>query len=130
MGGPAPIVHFEIGVRDTAKARAFYGPLLGWEFADYNGSAMVKNIGPMAPPQPGGGMAGIGGHINSLGHPPHTYCVVYAAVDDIDAKIAQAEKLGGRKIVPRTEVPGIGHFAWIADPEGNTVGLWKPMMAR
>jgi predicted enzyme related to lactoylglutathione lyase len=131
MSKPAPIVHFEIGVRDTAKARSFYGPLLGWEFADYNGSAMVKNIGPMAPPQPGGGcVSGIGGHINSLGHPPHTYCVVYAQVDDIEATIAQAEQLGGKKIVGKTEVPGIGYFAWIGDQEGNTVGLWKPMISR
>ncbi|HVU64369.1 MAG TPA: VOC family protein [Phycisphaerales bacterium] len=134
MGGPAPIVHFELGVRDAARARAFYGPLLGWEFADYNGSSMVKNIGPMAPPQsggPGGGcVSGIGGHISAHGHEPSTYCILYAQVDDIDAKVAQAEKLGGRKIVPRTEVPGIGHFAWITDPEGNMVGLWKPMIAR
>lgn len=117
----APIVHFEFGVRDVAKARAFYGPLFGWEFSAYGNAAMLSNVGPMAPaPTPG-----IGGHINSLGHPPHNYCVVYALVDDLAATIAHAVTLGGKQIVPPTEVPGMGHFAWIGDPEGSMVGLWK-----
>jgi predicted enzyme related to lactoylglutathione lyase len=119
---PAPVVHFELGVRDTEKAKAFYGPLFGWEFAAYGSAAMLTNIGKMV------GTEGIGGHINSLGHPPHTYCVVYAQVDDLNATIEQAKKLGGKPLVPPTEVPGLGQFAWIQDPEGNTVGLWKPMI--
>ena len=125
---PAPIVHFEFGVRDINKAKSFYGPLFGWEFLPYGNAGMIGNIGPMAPGNQGTCTPGIGGHINSLGHPPHTYCVVYAQVDDLNATIAQAEKLGGKKLVPPTEVPNLGHFAWITDPEGNTVGLWKPVM--
>ncbi len=61
----APIVHFEIGCQDIEKAKSFYGGLLGWEFSAYGNAAMLGNIGPMA------GTEGIGGHINSLGHPPH-----------------------------------------------------------
>lgn len=116
---PAPVVHFEIGFKDIQKAQAFYGELLGWEFSAYGPAAMLKNIGPMV------GTPGIGGHLNSLGHPPHNYCVVYAQVDDLAATISHATKLGGKQIVPPTEVPGMGAFAWISDPEGNTVGLWK-----
>ena len=116
----APIVHFEIGVQDVAKAQRFYGPLLGWEFSAYGPAAMVSNVGPMA------GTMGIGGHINALGHPPHNYCVVYAQVEDLAATIARAQELGGKQLVPPTEIPGMGHFAWLADPEGNTVGIWKP----
>ncbi|GMU82022.1 MAG: hypothetical protein AMXMBFR47_18930 [Planctomycetota bacterium] len=115
----APVVHFEIGIKDTAKARAFYGPLFGWEFSDYGPASMIANIGGMC------GGQGIGGHLNNLGHPPHNYCVIYALVDNLEATIAQATKLGGKSVVPPTEVPGMGHFAWITDPEGNCVGLWK-----
>jgi predicted enzyme related to lactoylglutathione lyase len=117
----APVVHFEIGVRDVAQAQKFYGPLLGWEFTPYGGAAMIANLGPMA------GTPGIGGHVNSLGHPPHNYCVVYAQVDDLAATISRAEQLGDRQLVPPTEVPGMGHFAWLADPEGNAFGLRKPL---
>ena len=74
-----------------------------------------------------GGEGGINGHINSLGHEPHNYCVIYVQVDDLAASIKKAEGLGGKKIVPPMEVPGMGHFAWISDPEGTMVGLWKPV---
>lgn len=116
---PAPVVHFEIGCKDAAKAQKFYGPLFGWEFTPYGPSAMITNLGM-------GKTEGIGGHINQLGHEPHNYCVVYAQVSDIAATLAQAEKLGGKTVVPATEVPGMGHFAWLKDPEGNVVGVWKP----
>jgi predicted enzyme related to lactoylglutathione lyase len=113
----APVVHWEIGCRDVAKAKKFYGPLLGWEFQEYGPAAMVS---PNAP--------GIGGHINSLGHEPHTYVTFYAQVDDLKATLEKAAKLGGSTVVPPTEVPGMGHFAWLKDPEGNVIGLWKPVM--
>ena len=29
--------------------------------------------------------------------------------------------------MPGTDVPGMGRLAWLADPEGNIVGLWKPV---
>lgn len=115
---PAPVVHFEIGFKDIEKAKKFYGPLLGWEFESYGPAAMLSNIG--RPPGPG-----IGGHLNCLGHPPHNYTVVYALVDNLEKTIAHAAKLGGSSVVPPTEVPGMGHFAWIKDPEGNMFGLWK-----
>jgi predicted enzyme related to lactoylglutathione lyase len=120
---PAPVIHFEIGVRDTEKARKFYGPLFGWEFRAHGSAAMVGNLGPMAStPTPG-----IGGHLMALGHEPHTYCVVYVQVEDLEATLKKAESLGGSRIIPPTEVPGMGHFAWLKDPEGNCVGLWRSM---
>lgn len=118
---PAPIVHFEIGFKDIEKAKAFYGPLLGWEFNAYGPAAMIANIGPG---QDGKG-TGIGGHLNALGHPPHNYTVVYALVDNLETHIEKAKKLGGSVLVPPQEVPGMGHFTWLKDPEGNILGLWK-----
>ena len=120
---PAPVVHFEIGVRNVQQTKKFYAQLLGWEFSPYGESQMVSNVGPMA------GTPGIGGHLNQLGHPPHNYCLVYAQVEDLAKTIAQAQQLGGKQLVPPTEVPNMGTFAWLADPEGTIVGLWKPMNA-
>lgn len=130
---PNPVVHFEFGVRDTAKAKAFYGSLFGWEFNEYGPAVMVGNIGPHAPGMEGGQgnpMAGIGGHISCMPGPdgkPVPYCVVYVLVDDLAKTIAHAEKLGGKAMIPPTEVPDMGHFAWIRDPDGTIVGLWKAM---
>lgn len=111
---PAPVVHFEIGCRNIEKAKKFYGPLLGWEFEEYGSAAMVNATAP-----------GIGGHLNCLGHEPHNYVTFYAQVDDLKATLDKAAKLGGKTVVPPTEVPGMGHFAWLADPEGSVIGLWK-----
>jgi predicted enzyme related to lactoylglutathione lyase len=50
---------------------------------------------------------------------------VYVEVDDLPAYLAKAEALGGKTLVPPVELP-IGSFAWMADPDGNIIGLWKP----
>lgn len=110
-----PIVWFEIGGRDTSRMKSFYESLFDWKFANHGGTEMLDSV-----PE------GIGGHLNSLGHEPHNYVTVYVQVEDIPAYLAKAESLGGKTIVPATEVPGMGHFAWFLDLDGNAVGLWKP----
>lgn len=116
---PNPVVHFEIGCRDSAKATAFYSKLFGWGIEAYGPASMIAT----------GSKEGIQGHISSHGHEPHNYCVVYVQVDDLDAYAKKATELGGKVMIPATEVPGMGHFAWLTDPEGLVVGLWKPMNA-
>ncbi len=121
---PAPVVHFEIGCQNIEKTRSFYSSLFGWEYAPgAPNMAMIGNLGSYAPKP----TEGIGGHINCLGHPPHNYVTVYVQVDDIPAALKKAESMGGKTLVPATEVPEMGHFAWFTDPEGNAIGLWKPM---
>ena len=112
-----PVVHFEIGCRDRAKTVSFYRELLGWEIQQDGPAAMVDTQSP----------TGIQGHISALGHEPHNYVLVYAQVDDLDATVKEAERLGAKMMIPPTEVPGMGHFAWIHDPEGTLFGLWKPL---
>jgi len=47
-------------------------------------------------------------------------------VDDLDACLDRAEKLGGQRLVPPTGLPGdYGRFAIFTDPDGNQVGLWS-----
>jgi len=123
----APVVHFEIGCKDKAKIGKFYKDLFDWQMADYGGSAMMIDTAPNGPTQPGKPPSmGINGHINSLGHEPHNYPTVYAAVDDPKATLDKAVKLGGKLLIPPTEVPGMGAFAWLKDPEGTVIGIWKP----
>lgn len=111
-----PVVHFEIGCRDQGKTAAFFGALFGWETSAMGPATMIDTKG---------GPHGIQGHISALGHEPHKYTIFYVEVDDIPAALAKAESLGGKTIVPPVAIP-TGTFAWFADPEGNTVGLWTP----
>lgn len=39
----------------------------------------------------------------------------------------KTQQLGGKTIFPPTDVPGMGQFAWFADPDENTIGFWKPL---
>jgi predicted enzyme related to lactoylglutathione lyase len=110
-----PVVHFEIGCRDKAKTEKFFADLFGWTMSSAGPASMIDT----------GGGGGIHGHISALGHEPHHYVTVYVQVDDLRAYLARAEALGGRTLVPPVDIPA-GSFAWLADPDGNTIGLWKP----
>jgi predicted enzyme related to lactoylglutathione lyase len=44
--------------------------------------------------------------------------------DDIDSTLAEVEKLGGKTVTPKTEIPDMGWFAVFTDPEGNYIGLF------
>jgi predicted enzyme related to lactoylglutathione lyase len=112
-----PVVHFEIGCRNSPKTHAFYSQLFGWKIEPMGPAGMIST----------GGTGGIQGHINCLGHEPHNYVTVYVQVDDLKTYLDKATALGGKMLVPPTEVPGMGHFAWIADVEGTIIGLWKPI---
>jgi predicted enzyme related to lactoylglutathione lyase len=110
-----PVVYFEIGCKDRAKSDEFYAELFDWELRREDMSTGVV---------PGEG--GIGGHIVSYGHEPHRHTIFYVDVDDLQATLDRAEALGGKTLVPPVEIPGNkGSFAWLADPEGNTIGLYK-----
>jgi len=62
----------------------------------------------------------------ALGHEPHNYVMVYVEVEDLQACLDRAAQLDGKTIIPPTEIPGGGRFAWLTDPEGNLLGLLKP----
>ena len=107
-----PICHFEIGCRDSAKTKEFFGQLFDWE---------MNEAGPMTTIGTGGE---ISGHITALGHEPHNYTIFYVKVDDVKAYLDKAVMLGGKMLVPPIAIPN-GIFAWFADPEGNTIGLFQ-----
>ena len=107
------VVHFEIGCKDSKSSQEFYSKLFDWKIEPQGPAAMIAAA-------PGG----IGGHISSLGHEPHHYTIFYVDVDDVQKYLDKAKSLGGKMLVPPIEIP-TGTFAWMQDPEGNTVGLWK-----
>jgi uncharacterized protein len=108
-----PVVHFEIGCKESKKTQDFYASLFGWK---------IQQAGPAAMIDTGGAVTG---HITELGHEPFHYTIFYVEVDDVQACLDKATALGGKMLVPPIDIP-TGKFAWMQDPEGNTVGLWKP----
>jgi predicted enzyme related to lactoylglutathione lyase len=109
-----PVVHFEIGCRDMGSTAEFYSKLFDWKLQPMGPATMIDT-----------GAGGIAGHITSLGHEPHNFTHFYVQVDDLQAALDKAGALGGKTVVPPVTIP-TGSFAWFADPDGNTVGLFKP----
>jgi uncharacterized protein len=110
-----PVVHFEVGCRDSAKTASFFSNLFGWNMQAMGPATMIDTAAG----------SGVQGHITALGHEPHNYTIFYVQVDDVQDYLNKAGELGGKTLVPPVEIP-TGTFAWFADPEGNTIGLWKP----
>jgi predicted enzyme related to lactoylglutathione lyase len=114
-----PVVHFEIVGADGPALHRYYSQLFGWEIDASNpmnygivareGNTNADGVGI------GGGVAGYEG---MTGH-----VTFYVEVPDVEAALAQAESLGGLRVMgPETIMPGttIGQFT---DPEGHMVGV-------
>jgi predicted enzyme related to lactoylglutathione lyase len=110
----------ELATNDTGKAGDFYTGLLGW-------GKDVQNFGPMEytmftnGERPAGGMFKLTPEMGNI--PPHW--LVYFAVDDCDAKTAQATELGGSVMKPPDDIPGIGRFSILLDPQGAAFAIIK-----
>jgi uncharacterized protein len=110
---PSPIVHAEIRSTDPDATRAFFGQLFGWTFPEgaIPGYSYVDTGVPDALPA---GISPLQG-----GSPLVTF---FVGVEDIDAAVAEATRLGGSVVQEPARVPGVA-FALIADPAGQVVGL-------
>ena len=110
----------ELATRDTKKAGDFYTGLFGW-------GKNVQQMGPMTytsfinGERPAGGMYEPTPEMGNV--PPHW--LVYFAVDNTDATVEKAEKLGGKTIAPPMDIPDTGRFAILQDPQGAVFGIIK-----
>jgi hypothetical protein len=110
----------ELTTKDAAKAGDFYSRLFDWR-------RDVQQMGPMAytsfinGERPAGGMYE---PTPEMGDVPPNW-LVYFAVEDADATAKKAGELGAKACVPPTDIPGIGRFAVIQDPQGAAFGIIK-----
>jgi predicted enzyme related to lactoylglutathione lyase len=119
-------VWYEHMTKDPKAAMSFYGEVLGWKtqpFAEGGGdyTMWVASQGPL-----GGVMelpeqaAKMGARPNWMGH---------VQVTDVDATVALANKLGGKVYKEPSDIPTVGRFAVLADPQGAVFSVFKPASA-
>ena len=119
-----PVVHFEIIGQDGDRLRSYYSELFGWEIDSDN----PMNYGIVA--RDGNVNAdgvGIGGGVAAAPEGYAGHVTFYVEVPDVEAALAQAESLGGSRMMGPDEVMEgvvIGQFK---DPEGHLVGLVQSM---
>jgi uncharacterized protein len=106
------VVHWEVQARNPAKQQQFFGALFGWKIDANN----PMNYGLVA----SRGKRGIDGGIGASEDGARV--TVYVEVADINVTLAKAESLGGKTIMPRTDI-GMVIMAQFRDPEGNVIGV-------
>ena len=113
---PNPVVHFEVTGKDGKKLQSFYAGLFNWQIDANN----PMNYGLVEAQE----RHGIGGGIGPTdqGDGGVTF---YVEVDDPQAYLDKAVSLGGKVLMPVTEIPNMVTMAQFADPEGHVVGIVK-----
>ena len=117
-------VWYELMTTDPTAAKAFYPPVIGWSTKAYPSPDMAYTLWMRGETGIGGLMA-LSDDARKMGAPPHW--MAYVGTDDIAATTARAMGLGAKTIVPPTEIPTVGSFAVLADPQGAAFALLQPI---
>ena len=123
MDAQGSFVWYEFMAPDLDAALAFYPPLLGWTVAEAGGADHRYVIASAAD---GEGVAGL------MSTPPKALengapsgWLGYVAVDDVDAAADAVAAAGGRVHHGPDDIPGVGRFASVADPQGAGFVLFR-----
>ena len=121
-----PVVHFEVIGTDGEKLQQYYSELFGWEIDSnnemkYGMVARDSNLSPDGQPGIGGGVAG-----GPPGYEGHV--TFYVAVPDVEAALAKAEELGGKRIMGPEKIMDMVELGQFSDPEGHVIGVVKDDM--
>lgn len=115
-------VWFDLSTTDLAAAKAFYTELLGWgtDTGDFGGTEYTMwKIGDRT----FGGMMPLQDEARRMGVPPNW--LGYVRVEDVDAAARKCGSLGGRVLLPGTDIPNVGRFAVLSDPQGAAIAVYR-----
>ena len=115
-----PVVHFEIVGKDGEALKRYYSELFGWEI-DSNNPMKYGTIQREDNLNADG--AGIGGGISGGPQGYDGHVTFYVQVPDVEAALAQAESLGGKRTMGPDEVMEGLVIGLFTDPEGHTIGV-------
>jgi uncharacterized protein len=110
------VAWFEVVGKDGEKLRKFYSDLFGWKIEGAQGDMDYGLVSPAN--------GGIGGGVGKSQDGGEGHVTFFVEVDDPAATLARVEKLGGKTVVPPTEIQDYQlTFAYFTDPQGHLIGL-------
>jgi uncharacterized protein len=122
-GAQSSFVWYELMSTDVAAAKTFYGKVVGWHTEDVPMPHLTYTLVRVGDTQVGG-MMPLPKEASDAGMRP---CWVgYIGVDDVDGAAAKAQGLGGKTYKAPTDIPTVGRFAVVGDPQGAMFNLFKP----
>ena len=115
------LAHFAINADDVEATKAFYEHVFGWRFEPWGPPDFFHiDTGAGSPPR--------GALQRRRDLVPGTPTIGFEctiAVPDVDAVTKAALAHGGRVVMPRTTITGVGDLVFVADPSGNVVGAMR-----
>jgi uncharacterized protein len=112
------VIHFEIPVNDPEKAGAFYTRVFGWQIQKW-GDHEYWLAATGEPEKPG-----INGALIKK-RDPSMPVVNTIACDNLEATLQLIEANGGKVVVQKMGIPGVGWLAYFQDTEGNITGVMQ-----
>ena len=111
------IVHFEIPADNPERAVEFYKKAFGWKIERWPGPTdyWLVNTGAEGTP-------GINGGLMKRGDPVKATTNT-VDVETVEGALAAVASAGGKTVMPKTPIPGVGYFAYCQDTEGNLFGV-------
>ena len=114
------IEHFEVPAEDMERAKKFYEELFDWKISKTPGVEDYLSIATADQ----SGSKGLDGGIMRKKVPEHT-TMNYIGVSSVDEYAQKVKKLGGKVVMDKTAVPGMGYFIVCLDTERNAFGIWE-----
>ncbi len=119
MGVPGSFAWPELNSRDLSSDKLFYWSVFHWDPADSTIPGMTYTEFKLGDDSIAGGMSLPPG----MPADAPSHWIVYFAVTDTDATVARLTALGGTVHHPPEDIPEVGRFAIVADPQGAVFGL-------
>ncbi len=114
-------IWYELMTTDADGAQAFYADVVGWSIAD-SGMSGTGDYRILTAP---GGL-GVGGLMTLPdGAPMKPGWFVYIGVQDVDGTAERIRHLGGSVHMEPQDLPGVGRFAFVADPQGMSFYIMR-----
>jgi len=122
MATPSTFVWYELMTSDLGAAEKFYGDVVGWKMKDAGVPGMRYTLAH-AGERSVAGMMTIPQEACDAGARPGW--IGYIAVDDVDAYAKRVKQKGGTIHREPADIPNVGRFAMVADPQGVVFALFK-----
>jgi len=112
-------VWYELTTPDAEAAKKFYPRFTGWGTQPFDRDYEMWTSGGV----PFAGIFRLTQQLSQQGVPPNW--MAYVEADDVDATVAKARSLGATVMAGPDDIPNVGRYAVVTDPQGAAFGVYK-----
>jgi len=120
---PQGFFWYELMTSDMKSAEAFYSAVVGWRGEAFGGNAANYTV-MNAADRGTAGIMPLPDEAKAMGAGPSWLGYIYA--ENVDTAADNVKKAGGAVYRAPSDIPEVGRFAVVADPQGATFMLMKP----